>query len=356
MRRSVLCLAVLVVLQLSARADALQLKKKDATTADDDDGVDRYSHIRVKPRETFIASGLLTAAATALQVTKPAWVQNAFGACESGASAALYSVVKCVDDLKTSNPLGLTMGHGLLLKAIAEVLAQVIPQAGSSLAWLDPLRIVRSTIASLVSSSLTFYYWTRLPWVRAIKAPSWLAFLLGKTFGTTIAKTAVTQAVYRPANVFLFLLAQAFFRGDNARALVKTLRNKFKGGLIGGVAFFTVSNLIMFSIPVPFLHPIIGAIAGLIFNVWLAMVAYRKDPEPAAAAPDAASALQLSPLTALADSPVAQFPVTASLLGTVGLLETLAAASLYARQPTLSTKATDTMSVPVTPATASMLS
>ena len=30
----------------------------------------------------------------------------------------------------------------------------------------------------------------------------------------------VTQVAYRPINVFLFLLAQSFFRGDNARLRV----------------------------------------------------------------------------------------------------------------------------------------
>jgi len=29
-------------------------------------------------------------------------------------------------------------------------------------------------------------------------------------------------------------------------------------------------------VPVPFLHPIIGAVFGLFFNVWLAVVSYSK--------------------------------------------------------------------------------
>ena len=44
-------------------------------------------------------------------------------------------------------------------------------------------------------------------------------------------KMVVTQLVYRPANVFLFLVAQSFFRGDSARQLVHVLRTKFKVGL-----------------------------------------------------------------------------------------------------------------------------
>ena len=51
---------------------------------------------------------------------------------------------------------------------------------------------------------------------------------------------------------------------------------QLRASLIGGIAFYTVSNLLMYSVPVPFLHPIMGSIAGLVFNVWLAMVAYKK--------------------------------------------------------------------------------
>jgi len=342
---------LLLLLLFLSVSSALELKARQKATDLEEDDVDRYSHIRVRPRETFVATGVLTVAATAAQVLKPQWVEQALGST-GGANVAgrtLYSLIKYVDDLKTANPLGLTMGHGLLLKAIAEVLAQVIPQASSPLAWLDPLRIVRSTIASLLSSSLTFYYWTRLRWVRALKAPAWMASMLGQSLGTTITKTVITQALYRPVNVYLFLLAQAFFRGDSARQLVRTIRNKFKGGLLGGVAFFTVSNLIMFSVPVPFLHPIIGAIAGLIFNVWLAMVAYQKDPpkDTPQIEPDAG----LVPLETFRESPVAAFPATASLLGMVGILEGLAAASLYARTPVTSVKIDNThvQPTPITP-------
>ena len=158
----------------------------------------------MKPRPTFVATGVLTAAATALQVVKPAWVQGALGnKCESGAGAALLACVSYVDDLKTANPLGLTMGHGFLLKAIAEVLAQVIPQAGSPMAWLDPLRVLRGTIAGLLSSSLTFFYWTRLPWVRALKAPQItpvLRIIVPAMAGQKCAQISVKQQ-YASANV-----------------------------------------------------------------------------------------------------------------------------------------------------------
>lgn len=84
------------------------------------------------------------------------------------------------------------------------------------------------------------------------------------------------QAVFRPVNVLLFLVLQSVFRGDTARALVSILHSKFRKSLLGGIAFYSVSNLLMYSVPIPFLHPIMGSIAGLIFNVWLAIQAYKK--------------------------------------------------------------------------------
>lgn len=57
---------------------------------------------------------------------------------------------------------------------------------------------------------------------------------------------------------------------------VDMLNAKIKASILGGIAFYSVSNLLMYSVPVPFLHPIMGSVAGLIFNVWLAVVAYKK--------------------------------------------------------------------------------
>jgi len=63
---------------------------------------------------------------------------------------------------------------------------------------------------------------------------------------------------------------------DTARQLVGVFTSRFRKSLIGGVLFYSVSNLLMYSVPVPFLHPIMGSIAGLVFNVWLAIEAYKK--------------------------------------------------------------------------------
>ena len=313
----------------------------------------------MKPRATFAAAGLAVTAATAIQVVSPSWLQ-ANMACDNAVGSAVLKLVSYVDRLKTTNPLGLTMGHGMLLKAIAEVLAQVIPQGVGASAWLDPLRVVRSTIASLLSSSLTFYYWTRLDFVRRLAAPGWLSGLVGRTLGTSLTKMVVTQAVYRPVNVFLFLGMQAFFRGDSMRQILNVLRTKFKGGLIGGIAFFAVSNMLMFSVPIPFLHPIIGAIAGLIFNVWLAMVAYKKVPETASAAASSTAVAARAP-SAVDDgeySSLSAFPTTVTALSAVALAEGAVAAGLYgfARSGVGVKGATQHMDISPTPTTSSVTS
>ena len=179
--------------------------------------------------------------------------------------------------MKRTNLLGLTMGHGIVTKTCADVLAQAIPQHASGAVWLDPLRVFRSMLASLLSTSMPFYYWTRFMARSMPVAPGVITGLLGKGFGTALFKTVVTQALFRPVNVGLFLVLQSIFRGDTARKLQNIVKTKFKSSIIGGIAFYSVSNLLMYSVPVPFLHPIMGSVAGLIFNVGLAIVAYKSE-------------------------------------------------------------------------------
>merc|ERR1712216_103512 len=115
-----------------------------------------------------------------VQVMTPGWLEGALGkASTSALGAALIRFQAFIQATKLSNPLGLTLTHGTLLKAIAEVLAQVIPQCGDPLgAWIDPLRIFRSTIASVLSSSLTFYYWSRIVAGLGISAPGFVRAVL----------------------------------------------------------------------------------------------------------------------------------------------------------------------------------
>lgn len=239
--------------------------------------VDRLGQIRVKPLGAYVTSALVVSAATGLQVMTPGWLRGALGsACDSGFGAAALQCIQFLEEQKRTNPLGLVLGHGVVTKACADVLAQTIPHQDAGEVWIDSLRGFRSTLASVLSTSLPFYWWTRFMARSMPVAPGWVTAVLGKQFGTATFKTIVTQALFRPINVFLFLFLQAAFRGDSARTLVDGIRAKFRSSVIGGVAFYSVSNLLMYSVPVPFLHPIMGSVAGLIFNVWLAIVAYGK--------------------------------------------------------------------------------
>lgn len=155
---------------------------------------------------------------------------------------------------------------------------ETIPQGDAASVWIDPLRVFRSMLASVLSTSMPFYYWTRFM-ARSTTigpAPGFVKAILGQGFGTALWKTIVTQALFRPFNVGLLLVLQSIFRGDTARQLESIMQKKFKSAIVGGIAFYSVSNLLMYSVPVPFLHPIMGSVAGLIFNTWMAIVAYKK--------------------------------------------------------------------------------
>lgn len=265
--------AFAALLLLVAHAHCLKVE----TAQSDDDGVDRLGQARIKPVGAYVSSALVVSAATGLQIVTPGWLRGALGAaCDSGVGAIALRCVTFLDAQKRTNPLGLVLGHGIVTKACADVLAQTIPQQDAPLVWIDTLRAFRSMLASVLSTSLPFYFWTRFMARSMPTAPAWVVGLLGKRLGTNIFKTLVTQALFRPVNVFLFLFLQSVFRGDTARTLVNGIRTKFKASIIGGVVFYSISNFLMYSVPVPFLHPIMGSVAGLVFNVWLAIVAYRK--------------------------------------------------------------------------------
>ena len=250
----------------------------------------------------YVATTLVVSAATGLQIVTPGWLRTTLGtACEGGLGAAAVRCAEFLAEQKRTNPLGLVLGHGIVTKACADVLAQTIPQHRAAVVWIDALRAFRSMLASVLSTSLPFYWWTRFMAHSVPAAPGWVCAVLGRNFGSALFKTVVTQVVFRPVNVFLFLFLQSVFRGDSARHLVDGIRRKYRGSIVGGVVFYSVSNLLMYSVPVPFLHPIMGSVAGapraahvsnprapvapqprtlphagLIFNVWLAIVAYRQ--------------------------------------------------------------------------------
>jgi len=273
MRRNTLIFALLALQLCSALAIAASAKDDSI----DEMGVDRYGQKQVRPLSAYVTSTLLVSAATGVQVMTPGWIRGVLGSAGERGVGAL--AVRCVDFLneqKRTNPLGLTLAHGVVTKACADVLAQTIPQGSEALVWLDPLRGFRSMLASLLSTSMPFYFWTRFMARSLSNAREMLGPVFGQGLGLATFKTVVTQALFRPINIILFLSLQSIFRGDSCRKLVHECRSKFRASLIGGVIFYSISNLLMYSVPVPFLHPIMGSVAGLIFNVWLAIVAYRK--------------------------------------------------------------------------------
>jgi len=256
---------------------ALTVESSDAKEGEPD----RFGMIKSKPSAAYSASLVLVSAATAAQMITPGWLQGVLG---PAAGSGLGKVaLQCAGFLQTQtkqHPLGMVLAHGIVTKACADVLAQTIPQGDAPVIWLDPLRILRSTTASVISTSMPFYYWTKFMPTFFTAIQTWLngaiamPFLRG--FVSAFLKTTITQVVFRPWNVGGFLLLQSAFRGDTARQLVSVMRKKFKQSLAGGILFYSISNLLMYSVPIPFLHPIMGSIAGLMFNVWLAMVAYGK--------------------------------------------------------------------------------
>ena len=128
----------------------------------DNDDVDRFAQLKVKPIGAYVGAAAVVSLATGVQVATPGWMRNTFGsALDGGLGAAALNFIETCEEMKSSNPLGLTLGHGLVTKACADLLAQTIPQQALASAWIDPLRLFRSTLASVLSTSLPFYFWTR---------------------------------------------------------------------------------------------------------------------------------------------------------------------------------------------------
>lgn len=174
----------------------------------------------------YAATCAVVGAATGAQIITPGWARAALGAAsDNGIGAAVLRCVEFIDGQKRTNPLGLVLGHGIVTKACADVLAQTIPQQDATVVWIDTLRVFRSMLASVLSTSLPFYYWTRFMARSMPSAPGWVMGVLGKRLGTTTFKTVVTQALFRPVNVFLFLFLQSVFRGG-ARSRIANLSQR----------------------------------------------------------------------------------------------------------------------------------
>ena len=116
-----------------------------------------------------VASGAIVTVATGLEVATPGWVKKSFGtACERGVGAVALRRVEALHAMKTTKPLGLTFGHGVVTKVCADLLAQAKSRSHQSagVAWIDPLQMFRSTMASMLDDGQVadvLYYWTRAP-------------------------------------------------------------------------------------------------------------------------------------------------------------------------------------------------
>jgi hypothetical protein len=116
--------------------------------------------VSLHARRAYVTSALVVSAATGLQVMTPGWLRGALGsACDSGFGAAALQCIQFLEEQKRTNPLGLVLGHGVVTKACADVLAQTIPHQDAGEVWIDSLRGFRSTLASVLSTSLPFYWW-----------------------------------------------------------------------------------------------------------------------------------------------------------------------------------------------------
>ena len=184
---------------------------------------------RIKPMKSYVSSALIVGSATGLQMVTPGWVASV------GGGETLQKCAGWLVGMRKDHPLAMVSAHGLLTKGCADLLAQTIPNGAAPAVWIDQLRLVRSTLASLISTSLPFYYWTKVMarWFRNYKTTVLSSGVVGSkilssTFVTSLVKTTVTQALFRPINVFLFLALQSIFRGDSARQLVDTIKKKFK--------------------------------------------------------------------------------------------------------------------------------
>lgn len=149
-------------------------------------------------------SAALVATATAAQIVTPGWLQGALGkASEAGAGAAAVRAAEWLVCTRKKHPLGMTLAHGIVTKGCADLLAQTIPKGSEALVLVDKLRLFRSMLASLLSTSLPFYYWTKFMhhsfggfkrWVEAKALAPLAEKVLTTGLGAATIKTVVTQA------------------------------------------------------------------------------------------------------------------------------------------------------------------
>ena len=113
------------LIALLARGAALELRpSEEADGKNEMLNADRYGQVRVKPVRTFVAAGALAAAATAMQVVTPAWVERVVlggPSFEPGWSLGGYrgpswlvQVAMRLHLVKLTRPLLMTLMHSLV--------------------------------------------------------------------------------------------------------------------------------------------------------------------------------------------------------------------------------------------------
>ena len=231
---------------------------------------DKIGVLTVPRTGAFVTAAVLVSSVTAANIITPGFLES------KGASAAAIGAATWVQGMRKVHPLAMTIAHAVISKSCADVVAQAIPSTESGNADIDVLRVFRSMLACILSISIPFYYWTKIVHATfsAFKASQPEGSFFTSGFGANLLKTGSTQLIFRPIDVGLYLTLQSIFRGDTARQLVTLLQTRYVTTLIGGLVFYTFSNFIMFTIPIPFLHPIFGSVLGSMFSVWLAIQAY----------------------------------------------------------------------------------
>ncbi len=171
--------------------------------------------------------------------------------------------------------------HGLIVAAIADVVAQSIVSPGGVL--IDWRRARRTAFVCFVTDDLPFLFWIRAVWSgfeamrpvidRLPLPPALRAFLLSP-LGAAALKTAATQLVYESASTAFYLGLQEGVRGGGVRGVWREIRSKFVRAWSRGVAFFSVAHVLMFLVPFWWLQPVVDNLSTLIFNIWLARLSY----------------------------------------------------------------------------------
>lgn len=124
---------------------------------------DTYGLVAASPAKVYSTSAFLVVLATSLQLVTPKWLQGVLGAqSASGVGVLAVKFAAWLQTMRKNNPLAMVLAHGIVTKACADGLAQTIPKQDSAQVWIDPLRVFRSMLASVLSTSLPFYYWTKM--------------------------------------------------------------------------------------------------------------------------------------------------------------------------------------------------